>query len=94
MKNFLVLGSNKGSKFCHIYVAGSIKECLNAYRGNEYKVLFCKELKNLGGVVDNMPRNINMTYADYIKDIYEAYLDKDLKFLNTFVYHSDKITRL
>lgn len=94
MKNFLVLGSNKGSKFCHIFVARSIKECLRTYRGNNYKVQFCKELKNLGGVVDNMPRGIEMTYGDYIKDIYEAYLDNDLKFLNTFVFNSDKITRL
>ena len=97
-KSFLVLGSRDGSKYVHIYTNTDVKNCIQMYRGNGYKVLLCRELKNLGKLVEKYKNNSLAEmgsmeiYRDVVREIQNAWLEKDLEKLNVFTKNCNNIT--
>lgn len=97
-KSFLVLGSRNGSKYVHIYTSTDVKNCIQMYRGNGYRVLFCRELKNLGKLVEKYKSNSLAEmgsmeiYRDVVREIQNAWLEKDLEKLNVFTKNCNNIT--
>lgn len=80
-KLFLVVGSDIVKIIRHDSAAGCAELC----KINGFRVLFVKELKKLRKFInkDNFNGSLEF-YRDFIKEVADAYENKNLDFLNKF----------
>ena len=91
-KLFLVVGSNVVIIVRHNTISGCAELC----RNSGYRVLFVKELKKLRKFInkDNFNGSLEF-YRDFIKEVADAYENKNLDFLNKFeLTHSIAVSEL
>lgn len=91
-KLFLMAGSGIVKIIRHDSVAGCTELC----RNSGYRVLFVKELKKLRKFInkDNFNGSLEL-YRDLVKEVADAYENKNLDFLNKFeLTHSIAVSEL